>query len=73
MIRTTMPRQGVLLETFFTGDPAIQVTRSIASTMNQRRRRDIIEPTLKASDRGPQHARFLRVGVGMRSRKGWVS
>jgi len=26
-----------------------------------------------ASGRGPRHARFSRVGVGMRSRKGWVS
>jgi hypothetical protein len=29
----------------------MQITLSIASTMNQRRRREIIEPTLKASGR----------------------
>lgn len=51
MIRTTMQRQGVLLETFFTVSSALQITFSIASTMNQRRRRGIIEPTLKGEQR----------------------
>jgi hypothetical protein len=32
-----MPRQGVLLETFFAVSSAMQITLSIASTMNQRR------------------------------------
>ena len=49
MNRITMPRQGVLLETFFSVSSAMQLTLSIASTLNQRRRRGIIEPTLKAS------------------------
>jgi len=50
---------GSSLRNVFTVSSAMQITFSITSTMNQRRRRDIIEPTLKASDRGPQHARFL--------------
>jgi hypothetical protein len=37
MIRITVQRQGVLLETFFTVSSAMQITLSIASTMKQRR------------------------------------
>jgi hypothetical protein len=44
----TMPHQGVLLETFFPMKHAMQIA-PLHPRMSQRRRREIIEPTLKAS------------------------
>jgi hypothetical protein len=54
---------GSSLRNIFHGEPCNYKQRSpFASTMNQRQRRDIIEPTLKASDRVPTRAVFCVLG-----------